>query len=636
MSEKKQNNKADSFLKAVKNLPYNIGVRLRIWKFRTRGLDKKERADAFKNILRWFVTDPKKYIPLMYALAGIGVSAAYVVSLCLISAHFNYVHPAYKAEAKTVIPRAMGFKQTGSVGSIRLNWTDGVIELNDGKAYAKITASTNPDYLQRLGFVWESSDTDIAGVSDNGDITATKAGTVDITARLKGGKYSATAKLRIIQPVTGIFMRTSNVTLYKDGTGQYLKVRFFPADALGTRLKWKSSNEAVATVDSSGHVKPVGIGMCEVTAATLDDKFIAKSFVTVTNKSAEVESVSIENGESVDVTEGKTLNLVASVVPYNAKNKTLKWISSNEDIVTVNQTGRLKGVSEGSAMVSAKSVNGIVAQVAVNVFKSDEADGFDLNTGDLSAIVPSGNSVSYQAYPQTLPMLAELQMGLSPAPKIWKNGSTQSATLWEVIEYLNPANYCDEVYKYQFLDLSVPNGVTEDALNAYLFDKGILAGMGSAFIEAANAYNVSEVYLAAHACLETGNGTSELSTGVSVNGETVYNVYGIGAYDNSALYSGSQKAYKEGWTSVEAAIIGGAKWISTYYVNAASGRQNTLYKMLWNPQNPGEHQYATDVGWAVKQAQSISGIFRQFPNANIRFEVPVYSGQTAPDVNKSE
>ena len=28
--------------------------------------------------------------------------------------------------------------------------------------------------------------------------------------------------------------------------------------------------------------------------------------------------------------------------------------------------------------------------------------------------------------------------------------------------------------------------------------------------------------------------------------------------------------------------------------------QNTLYSMRWNPKNPGEHQYATDIKWAEK------------------------------------
>ena len=120
-----------------------------------------------------------------------------------------------------------------------------------------------------------------------------------------------------------------------------------------------------------------------------------------------------------------------------------------------------------------------------------------------------------------------------------------------------------------------------------------------------------------------------------MRGTTVYNVYGIGAYDNSAVASGSQRAYELGWTSVSEAIIGGTQWISERYINAPEGRQNTLYKMLWNPQHPGQHQYATDIEWATSQAINIEKIFRMFPEAVKTYDVPVYEGMTPPVIDTS-
>jgi beta-N-acetylglucosaminidase len=195
---------------------------------------------------------------------------------------------------------------------------------------------------------------------------------------------------------------------------------------------------------------------------------------------------------------------------------------------------------------------------------------------------------------------------------------------------MNPNEFYSGAYKYQFLDLSQSNGVSAEILNDFLEDKGILRGQGEAFIKAAETYGMSEVYLVAHACLESGNGTSQLATGVDYNGETVYNMFGIGAYDSSALASGSQRAYELGWTSVEAAILGGAEWISEHYTHSVDGEQNTLYKMLWNPENPGNHLYATDISWAVKQAANIEKIFDSFPDAVLSYDVPVYSGMVPP------
>ena len=120
-----------------------------------------------------------------------------------------------------------------------------------------------------------------------------------------------------------------------------------------------------------------------------------------------------------------------------------------------------------------------------------------------------------------------------------------------------------------------------DVLDNYLKGKGVLSGKGKQFKEAADKYGISELYLVTHACLETGDGFSTLASGVLVNGVTVYNVFGIGAYDENAVKYGSEYAYNYGWTSIDEAIDGGAAWISANYINNPHYRQNTLYKMRW-------------------------------------------------------
>src|SRR5699024_9861454 len=100
-------------------------------------------------------------------------------------------------------------------------------------------------------------------------------------------------------------------------------------------------------------------------------------------------------------------------------------------------------------------------------------------------------------------------------------------------------------------------------------------------------HNVNDIYLVSHALLESGNGKSELATGVEVGKDEkgtpvmvtsknrdkltdikkTYNMYGIGAVDKDALKKGSERAYKEGWFSPDEAIVGGAKFINNSYVN---------------------------------------------------------------------
>lgn len=101
-------------------------------------------------------------------------------------------------------------------------------------------------------------------------------------------------------------------------------------------------------------------------------------------------------------------------------------------------------------------------------------------------------------------------------------------------------------------------------------------------------------------------------------------MFGIGAWDQDPVKLGSERAYKEGWFTVEAAIEGGIKFISTDYINNSNGEQNTLYKMRWDIDGLATHQYATDMAWAYKQSYNIKEILDKCKNAQLVFEIPQY------------
>lgn len=506
---------------------------------------------------------------------------------------------------------------------IMLSWQSKTISVGDDGVdtlNAVIYPITTPDRTLE----YTSSNNDVAEVDSEGNITAKNTGSVEITVKNSYTGESSKAYLQVVQPVEGFYLQKSTITLYTTDTGVRLASEIVPDNASNTAVQWYSKDTDIVEVDQTGRLKPINTGMTEVVAKTTDGGFTGKCFVNVIEETIKAESVTIQNKENVQLTKGLTWLAAVSVLPSNAKNKSVTWSSSNEEVATVAQNGRVTAVGAGTAVITAKSPDGPSDSVTVTVTGSGSGNVMDLNGS-----YATEGGVTYVTYDMTLEEFAALQMGLNPPPKNNTGSGEVYASLEETMEYMDPNQFSAGAYKYQFLDLSHYNGVSEDALNAYLENKGILKGMASAFIEAARTYNVSEIYLVAHACLETGNGTSQLATGVEVNGETVYNMYGIAAYDNSALSSGSQKAYKEGWTTPEAAIIGGAAWISKYYVNSADGRQNTLYKMRWNPDNPGEHMYATDIGWAVKQALIIERMASLFPDASFAYEVPVFTGSNA-------
>ena len=217
----------------------------------------------------------------------------------------------------------------------------------------------------------------------------------------------------------------------------------------------------------------------------------------------------------------------------------------------------------------------------------------------------------------------------------WRN-----ATRSDVEQYLNP----DNNNQFQHLLLSSSVQVSASELNKVLKGQGTLDGLGQAFIDGGESHQVNEIYLISHAFLETGRGTSKLATGVEVGKDksgklvlvtksnrnnltaikTTYNMFGIGAIDSDPLAGGAIRAYQEGWFTPADAIKGGAKFVGQNYVNNSTHKQDTLYKMRWNPQNPGVHQYATDIAWATKQVTIIEDLYNQLTNPNMHFNIPVY------------
>ncbi len=74
-------------------------------------------------------------------------------------------------------------------------------------------------------------------------------------------------------------------------------------------------------------------------------------------------------------------------------------------------------------------------------------------------------------------------------------------------------------------DLRNPSNLTAEELDIML-EGTALHGLGQAFVEAEQKYNVNSLYMLGLACLESGYGTSKYAT-------DRYNLYGFGAYDSN-------------------------------------------------------------------------------------------------------
>ena len=176
-------------------------------------------------------------------------------------------------------------------------------------------------------------------------------GTHTIKIRVTGTKNSASTGTYVILDfikvysfsgvaVTSVAVLPSTITLAPAST-QQLTATVSPSNATNKSITWSSSNNSIATVNSSGVVTAVAAGTATITATTVDGAKTSTSTVTVT---ASVSSVAIAPA-SIAVNLGATHQLNAEIAPTTATNKNVTWRSANNSIATVSPTGVVTAVA---------------------------------------------------------------------------------------------------------------------------------------------------------------------------------------------------------------------------------------------------------------------------------------------------
>ncbi|XVL27850.1 N-acetylglucosaminidase [Staphylococcus equorum] len=202
--------------------------------------------------------------------------------------------------------------------------------------------------------------------------------------------------------------------------------------------------------------------------------------------------------------------------------------------------------------------------------------------------------------------------------KTWRDASST-----EIKSAMNSSEFIEsDTQKYQFLELDKYQGIDENRIKRMLIDNPTLLEHSDDFIKAAQDKHVNEVYLISHALLETGSAKSELASGVEIDGKKYYNFFGVGALDEDPIKTGSEYAKKHGWDTPQKAISGGANFIHDHFLSNED--QNTLYSMRWNPKNPGEHQYATDIKWAESNATLMAHFYEDMKTEGKYYKYFVY------------
>ncbi len=232
-------------------------------------------------------------------------------------------------------------------------------------SWKQLSAVVTPSGAADPAVTWISSAPSVATVDSTGKVTA--VGTVPagqtyiettITAQTSNASVYATCTVRVLSSVliTSLTLNKSELAL-NVGDEETLTVTGAPSNATNKTLAWTSSNPEVASVNSAGKVIAASKGTAVIRADSTDgsNKYVS-CVVTVNN--IQVLNVSFDKS-SLDLSEGDTAAIVATVYPANVTNKILKWTSSNSSVATVDSKGNIvAGATKGYSIITATATDG--------------------------------------------------------------------------------------------------------------------------------------------------------------------------------------------------------------------------------------------------------------------------------------
>lgn len=243
-------------------------------------------------------------------------------------------------------------------------------------------------------FTYQSSDTGIATVNEIGRVTGVAVGTVAITVGC--GKVKKEFSLKVVQaksdeiPVKDIEIADYEKELEVDKT-LTLSVTVLPSDATNPAVTYQSSDEKVATVNSSGEVKGIAEGDVTITVSAGNVTKKVKLKVKVATSKIELDTTYLV------MQLGETHQLTAKVLPKEA-DQSITFTSIAPEIVSVTAGGLVTANQCGAGTIIVKNGDTSTAVTVIVNMGEQQEDGKSKESNQLAAET-YGNVITSEEYP---------------------------------------------------------------------------------------------------------------------------------------------------------------------------------------------------------------------------------------------
>jgi hypothetical protein len=250
----------------------------------------------------------------------------------------------------------------------------GARSVNPGEnlTYSAVIVDVDGNVEEATAVTWSTSDNQVCSINASGAITSVSTGNITVTASvdINGTTLTASVPLGIYAPT--LFAVAPSAIIYEKGGDLQLETVYLSADATVPTYTFESSDNGIASVNSSGLVTFNAAGDCYITVtANLDGSpsYIVPVLV-IEPPVVELPVVRVEvDPPSKDLFRNETQQLTAKAYNFDGDEvtgKTVLWGSVDENIATVNASGMVSPVNPGTTYIQAV-VDGIVGQAEIIV-----------------------------------------------------------------------------------------------------------------------------------------------------------------------------------------------------------------------------------------------------------------------------
>ena len=268
------------------------------------------------------------------------------------------------------------------------------LHINETK---QIQSRTLPVGVTDNKIIWFSNNESIATVDANGLVTGLKQGSCVVTATSVDGGFTAECTVTVMQPVTNVNLYKHELDL-KVGQSETLRVDVLPSNADDKSLTWKSENDSIAIVDERGKITGLASGKVKIYAISNDNNKVMDYCEVIVTQPVSGLKLNYSKYEIKGI--GSTVKLEATVIPEDATNKEVRWVSSNDAVCMVS-AGNVVATGLGTAVIIATTVDGgYMATCTITVVEGQTYPTGDVNedgvvdVADVNAVINNVSSMN--------------------------------------------------------------------------------------------------------------------------------------------------------------------------------------------------------------------------------------------------